>query len=118
MATEVQREEAPVATPFQDADEFSGLLKQSFKPRSERGILRMKPRQLVNDEADVVRTIDGIFRHLRRAMKNGCASGNRKFFPHSGIAAGVLQVNGNVTATRPTAPEIIVNVARTAEPDS
>jgi type VI secretion system protein ImpC len=36
VATEVQRESAPVATPYADPDEFAGLLKQSFKPRSER----------------------------------------------------------------------------------
>ncbi len=36
VATEVQRESASTATTVVDADEFTGLLKQSFRPRSER----------------------------------------------------------------------------------
>jgi type VI secretion system protein ImpC len=37
MATELQQEKTPSAeAAFQDADEFASLLKQSFKPRSER----------------------------------------------------------------------------------
>jgi len=36
MATEVQQKAPEAETAFQQADEFSSLLKQSFKPRSER----------------------------------------------------------------------------------
>jgi type VI secretion system protein ImpC len=36
MATEVQQQKPAAETATQDADEFSSLLKQSFKPRSER----------------------------------------------------------------------------------
>ena len=37
MATELQQEKAASAeAAYQEADEFSALLKQSFKPRSER----------------------------------------------------------------------------------
>jgi type VI secretion system protein ImpC len=36
MATEVQKKPAVAETAVQEADEFSSLLKQSFKPRSER----------------------------------------------------------------------------------
>lgn len=36
MATDVQRESASATTTLANADEFAGLLKQSFKPRSER----------------------------------------------------------------------------------
>ena len=36
MATEAKQKAAEAETAFQQADEFSSLLKQSFKPRSER----------------------------------------------------------------------------------
>lgn len=36
VATDVQRESASATTTLANADEFAGLLKQSFKPRSER----------------------------------------------------------------------------------
>jgi len=36
MATEVQQQKPAAEIAVQDADEFSALLKQSFKPRSER----------------------------------------------------------------------------------
>ena len=36
MATEVKQKPAATETVVQEADEFSSILKQSFKPRSER----------------------------------------------------------------------------------
>ena len=36
MATELQKGKAAPEVAYQDADEFSALLKQTFKPRSER----------------------------------------------------------------------------------
>jgi len=36
VATELSQEQAPAGTGYKDADDFSAILKQSFKPRSER----------------------------------------------------------------------------------
>lgn len=74
VATEVQRESASTATTVVDADEFTGLLKQSFKPRSERAATEVENavstliQQALADSSlikeDVLDTIDEMIARL------------------------------------------------------
>jgi type VI secretion system protein ImpC len=75
MATELQQEKSVSAeTAYQDADEFSALLKQSFKPRSERAATEVENavstlvQQALADTSiikeDVLDTIDDMIARL------------------------------------------------------
>lgn len=74
MATELQRESSAGATALDDAGEFSNLLKQSFKPRSERAAAEVENavntlvQQALADSSlikeDVLDTIDEMIARL------------------------------------------------------
>ena len=74
MATEVQQQKPAAEIAVQDADEFSALLKQSFKPRSERAATEVDNaintlvQQALADTSlikeDVLDTIEDMIAHL------------------------------------------------------
>ena len=81
MATELQQEKAkPSEAAYQEADEFSALLKQTFKPRSERAATEVENavntlvQQALADTSlikeDVLDTIDEMIARLDEKLSD------------------------------------------------